>query len=142
MSDMMQPFDQAWALLKQNDMSPCPTCNGLGQVLDTPMQSPFLGQGGNPEPDMNISMQPCRQCNGTGVALEDRIHPGQPGAPYDERARGIYDPELPSVMTQYHRDGTPTNRGIPMYGQNQNPAADIFRRSEPFDTAWELLDAP
>ena len=138
----MQPFDQAWTLLKQNDMSPCPACNGLGQVLDTPMQSPFLGQGGNPEPDMNISMQPCRQCNGTGVALEDRIHPGQPDRAPEIRARGVYDPELPSVMTQYYRDGTPANFGIPMYGQNQNPAADIFRRSEPFDAAWKLLDAP
>ena len=139
---MMKPFDQAWTLLKQNDMSPCPACNGLGQVLDTPMQSPFLGQGGNPEPDMNISMQPCRQCNGTGVALEDRIHPGQPDRAPEIRARGVYDPELPSVMTQYYRDGTPANFGIPMYGQNQNPAADIFRISEPFDAAWKLLDAP
>ena len=127
----MQPFDQAWHLLKnEQGMTPCPACSGSGQVLDTPMASPFAGQGGNPEPDMNISMQPCRQCNGTGVALEDRVHPGQP-----ERFRQ----EPGGALTTYHRDGTPSNRGVPMHGDNQNPAADIFRRSKPFDAAWALL---
>ena len=125
---MAKAFDIAWRVLKNEEgMTPCPSCNGSGQVLDTPMQSPFLGQGGNPEPDMNVSMQPCRQCNGTGVAAEDRVHPGQPGAPWNERIRGD---SSSGIATTAHRDGTPTFRGTPMYGQNKNPAADIFRRSE------------
>tara|TARA_Y100000004_G_scaffold191723_2_gene251017 strand:+ start:2077 stop:3132 length:1056 start_codon:yes stop_codon:yes gene_type:complete len=111
----MNPFDQAWALLKEEEVRYHPEDEPMSvEDMESYLNTTELGEIVNAPKSLPTS----------GDTRKDRM-------------------KQTRVMGQTYR-GKPTFNLMPLAGENRamvNPNAEIFRRSEPMELAFQLLKA-